>query len=127
MSEIFVHTRSFHPDKNFGVGGLGFEGDNRKFSVAIDDLTSRIYHYIPINLQIGKAGQPVCDSDHSQNAIAHHAVNAAVDAAETVSRSPVRLPDAPPMQNDYAQPERSESWASVYGRYQLTATRIDLN
>ncbi|MBC9247746.1 hypothetical protein H4P12_13775 [Paracoccus sp. 11-3] len=89
MSIVSIFTRSFHPDKNFGAGGLGFERDNRDFSLQ-RGVTSRIYHIIDIDLTVGKIVKVFCDSDHSQNAVAHHAVNAAVDAAETVSHSPVR-------------------------------------
>jgi hypothetical protein len=34
MTAITICTRSFHPDANFGAGGLAFEGDNRGFSFA---------------------------------------------------------------------------------------------
>lgn len=106
MSRIVIHTRSFHPDSNFGVGGLGFEGDSRRFSINPNGVTSRIFHFIVLDLIAARKITVVCDSDPSQNAVAHHIVNSVVDAVEAVARSPVPLPDAPPMQNDYAQPRK---------------------
>lgn len=68
---------------------------------------SRSHHIIDIDLRAGRIVKIDCDSDTSENAVAHHAVNTAVDVVETVTRSPVRLPDAPPMQNGYAQPRKN--------------------
>ena len=109
MSEIIWHTRSFHPDANFGVGGLGFEGDSRGFSFSLG-VTSRIYYYLPVNLQTGQIGEAVCDSDPSANAIAHHVINAPGEAAEWLVKQrygvDIEIPDAPPMENDYSQPRK---------------------
>lgn len=122
MSEIYIHTRSFHPNKNFGAGGLGFEGDNRGFSLEISGVTSRIFHYIPVNLQSSMIGEPVCDSDPSQNAIAHHAVNAAVDVVEVITQPSIPLPDAPPMANDYSQVRKKPRHKEVKS---ITRYRVD--
>lgn len=81
---------------------MGFKGDNRGFSLQ-RGVTSRIYHIIDIDLVAARVVKVDCDSDPSENAIAHHAVNAAVDVLETAAHSPIKLPDAPPMQNDYSQ------------------------
>lgn len=66
MSRLTLYTRSFHPDEDFGFGGLGFKGDNRKFSSS-RKATSRVYHYIDIDLIAATFGKPVCDSDPSAN------------------------------------------------------------
>ncbi|MDA7423072.1 hypothetical protein, partial [Tritonibacter multivorans] len=44
MSAYVIHARAFHPDKKFGLGGLGFHGDNRGFSASLSS-TSRIYAF----------------------------------------------------------------------------------
>lgn len=110
MTEIIWHTRSFHPDANFGAGGLGFEGDDRDFSFSARGVTSRIYYYIPINFQTGRIGKIVCDSDPSANAIAHRVLNAPGDAIEVITQNTplpdVTVPDAPPMANDYSEPRK---------------------
>ncbi|MDA7423079.1 hypothetical protein, partial [Tritonibacter multivorans] len=41
MTEYTIHSRAFHPDEKFGMGGLGFHGDKRGFSSNLAD-TSRI-------------------------------------------------------------------------------------
>lgn len=121
MSIITIFTRSFHPDKNFGAGGLGFKGDNRKFSLS-RGVTSRIHHVVDIDLKAGKIVKIDCDSDPSENAIAHHVVNTAVDAAEIATRSRARLPDAPPMKNDYSQPRKKPRHTE---KYSITPYRVD--
>ncbi|MGV2125563.1 hypothetical protein ACQZ4R_21015 [Agrobacterium vitis] len=69
MSKLTLYTRSFHPDKNFGVGGLGFEGDNRKFS-SNPKATARVFHYIDIDVTASEFGAATCGSNHSENAVA---------------------------------------------------------
>lgn len=113
MTAIKLVTRSFHPDANFGAGGLGFEGDDRNFSFDLD-VTSRIYHVMDVNLQSGRIESVLCDSDPSANAVADKAINI---AAESLLNPTFpfgdRVPDVPPMENDYSQerkkPEHSET------------------
>lgn len=50
MSILKLYVRSFHPLSNFGVGGLGYHGDNRGFSHSTG-VTSRIYAIASIDLQ----------------------------------------------------------------------------
>jgi len=66
MSILTLHTRSFHPDEAFGLGGLGFKGDNRGFS-SDTGATARIFHRIAINLRAAEFGKPECRSDPSAN------------------------------------------------------------
>lgn len=127
MSEIKIFTRSFHPDANFGVMGLGFEGDNRgfKFDPAV---TARIYHILPVNLQSGQIGAAICDSDHSENAVAHEVVNAPGNLLEAGWNRfapqdwQITVPEAPPMQNDYTQPRKNPRHTEDHS---ITAYRDD--
>lgn len=43
MTRYTLHCRTFHPDEGFGLGGMGFKGDNRGFSFLTDRgrVTSR--------------------------------------------------------------------------------------
>lgn len=66
MSILTLYTRSFHPDEAFGLGGLGFKGDNRGFR-SNTKATARIYHWIEINLHAAQFGKVQCDSDPSAN------------------------------------------------------------
>jgi hypothetical protein len=68
MSKIILHTRSFHPDSNFGFGGLFFRGDSRGFSDSVG-ATSRIKHFFTIDLTAGSIGEVTCRSDPSENAV----------------------------------------------------------
>ncbi|WP_105432929.1 MULTISPECIES: hypothetical protein [Neorhizobium] len=68
MTEIALHTRSFHPQENFGAGGLFYEGDNRGFSTSLG-ATSRIKHEVVINLEAAKLIARPAISDVSRNAI----------------------------------------------------------
>jgi hypothetical protein len=66
MSILKIYTRSFHPREDFRTGGMFFHGDNRGFS-ASTDATSRIYHWIQVNLKTAEFGVAVCRSDPSSN------------------------------------------------------------
>ncbi|MFP7675508.1 hypothetical protein ACG74X_19340 [Marivita sp. S0852] len=50
MSLLRFIVRSFHPLSNFGVGGLGFHGDNRGFTHE-EKVTSRITAIVQIDLE----------------------------------------------------------------------------
>lgn len=52
MSTLRLFVRSFHPLSNFGVGGLGFHGDNRGFEHD-EGASSRITAIAQINLSTG--------------------------------------------------------------------------
>ncbi len=66
MSILTLYTRSFHPDEAFGLGGLGFKGDNRGFS-SNPAATARIHHIQKIDLQAARFEDAICDSDPSAN------------------------------------------------------------
>jgi hypothetical protein len=68
MSKLILHTRSFHPLENFGLGGLGYEGDNRNFS-ADPGVTARVKNAIEINLGLAKVKELFTMSNTSQNAL----------------------------------------------------------
>jgi hypothetical protein len=53
MTEIALHTRSFHPQENFGAGGLFYERNNRGFATSLG-ATSSIKHEVVINLEAAK-------------------------------------------------------------------------
>jgi hypothetical protein len=104
MTKIKLHTRSFHPDANFGSGGLGFKGDNRGFKDA-EKVTSRIKHYFYINLKTQDVEGIVCESDPSENTVIPAILDAGVVGAK-IAIPPIRrvpVPPAPPMQNDYKE------------------------
>ncbi|WP_225770308.1 hypothetical protein [Inquilinus sp. Marseille-Q2685] len=63
---LTLYTRSFHPDEAFGLGGLGFKGDNRGFSSSLS-ATSRIDHFIEIDLMAAQFRRAICRSDPSAN------------------------------------------------------------
>lgn len=52
MSKLLIYVRSFHPLTNFGVGGLGYHGDDRGFSWDTDrsKTTTRIFGIAEIDL-----------------------------------------------------------------------------
>ena len=126
MGKLFLYTRSFHPDTNFGMGGLFFEGDGRGFSLN-PGVTARVWHILEIDLEAGKLGPARCDSDPSSNAVPE-VINAGTglvdDAAEVVANSVLdpqvivdnpppananrvpNIPKLPPMANDYSQPRK---------------------
>lgn len=116
MSEITFYTRSFHPDAEFGLMGLGFKGDNREFSFS-PSATARIHHFVPINLKAAQIGVATCYSDPSENLYADKIVNGAAEIAVRrvvpVRVPGIELPKAPPMANDYTQarkkPRHTES------------------
>ncbi|TDK32125.1 hypothetical protein E2F50_17430 [Rhizobium deserti] len=62
MTKLTLWTRSFHPQENFGAGGLFFHGDNRDFSSDIR-ATARIKHMVEIYLTQAKivSGRPISD------------------------------------------------------------------
>ncbi|MFP7675842.1 hypothetical protein ACG74X_21185 [Marivita sp. S0852] len=64
MSVLRFFVRSFHPLSNFGVGGLGFHGDNRGFSHD-EGVTSRIYAIVQVNLVNGEITSERLGSDPS--------------------------------------------------------------
>lgn len=64
MSSFTVHARAFHPDTKFGLGGLGFHGDNRGFSTGLD-VTSRIRFQADIDFMVPFSPQPTVTSDPS--------------------------------------------------------------
>jgi hypothetical protein len=66
MGQVTLHTRSFHPDVAFGLGGLGFKGDNRGFSSDLG-ATARIKHSVELNLTSAQKGAVMCRSDPSSN------------------------------------------------------------
>jgi len=114
MTAITIITRSFHPDANFGAGGLGFEGDDRGFSFDTN-VTARIYHIMPINLQMGTVEEVICDSDPSANAIADTVINETAEAALNPTYPyGNRIPDAPVMENDYSQPRKKPRHEETY-------------
>jgi hypothetical protein len=106
MTAITICTRSFHPDANFGAGGLAFEGDNRGFSFSLG-ASARIYHIMSVNLQSGRIESVLCDSDPSANAIADIVINTTAEAAlNPVFPYGDLVPNAPRMENDYSQPRK---------------------
>jgi hypothetical protein len=66
MGQVTLHTRSFHPDEAFGLGGLGFKGDNRGFSSGLN-ATARIKHRVLLDLTSAQKGAVSCLSDESSN------------------------------------------------------------
>lgn len=60
------HMRAFHPDEGFGMGGFGFEGDNRGFSfLPRGRVTSRIGATSNIDTSGQRIENPVAYSDPS--------------------------------------------------------------
>jgi hypothetical protein len=62
-----LYTRSFHPAETFGSSGLGFSGDNRGFTLDTGSrTTSRIHHYVDIDLLGGRviSSRPISDPSH---------------------------------------------------------------
>lgn len=109
MSLLVLYTRSFHPDANFGAGGLGFEGDNRGFS-GDPGVSARIYHRVEIDLESGRLNDPICDSDPSANKILTTAAAPVDDVAEVVVDQVIpgpgpriNIPEVPPFENDYSE------------------------
>lgn len=51
MSRFKIYGRAFHPDKNFGLGGLGFKGDDRGFSFMVNDVSSRVWSRFTVDTQ----------------------------------------------------------------------------
>jgi hypothetical protein len=68
MSLLTLYTRSFHPMPNFGVGGFGYEGDNRDFSFDVGK-TARITNINYIDLVAGKLRKGSTFSHPSRNAV----------------------------------------------------------
>ena len=66
MSVLKLFVRSFHPLGNFGVGGLGYHGDDRGFSHDPGD-TARIYSIVKIDLQKALVVSEALDSDASSH------------------------------------------------------------
>ncbi|SCX09183.1 MULTISPECIES: hypothetical protein [Agrobacterium] len=117
MTYFTLITRSFHPDRNFGLGGLGFHGDARGFSSSTR-VTSRIFHQVTIDLRASEFVDQICTSDPSSNEViprvlelrGHRAVETMV--RDEVGDRGVDLPQnewtksgdiLPKMANDYSQ------------------------
>lgn len=64
MSFLRLFVRSFHPQANFGISGLGYHGDNRGFSHDTGD-TARIYAIVRIGLNNPAVVLEKVDSDPS--------------------------------------------------------------
>lgn len=63
------NIRSFHPEKTFGWSGLGFEGDNRRFSLAPSGrnvVTSRIWHRFTLRPETASLSDIFTRSDVSR-------------------------------------------------------------
>jgi len=120
MSRVTVHTRSFHPDSNFGTGGLLYEGDHRGFSDATSGVTSRILHFFIIDLKNRAFTNQTALSDPSENHAPRwanerigDAERAGEKAAEWLDVEPgadgrrmPELPRVPRVRNDYSQPRK---------------------
>lgn len=126
MAVVVMHTRSFHPDELFGLGGLGFHGDNRGFSDSTNNSgrrgnTSRIFHEVGFDLQAAQVTFVRCDSHESSNAV----IPAIATGAARIAVGPVvgpQIPDLPPMRNDYSQ-QRKKPRATI--EKNITAYRTD--
>ena len=81
--------------------GLGFAGDSRGFSMN-QGASSRIYHIVEINLQAAQLQNPICDSDPSHNVVVPRIVNGLKNGIPLADR----IPDAPPMEDDYSDPDK---------------------
>jgi len=66
MSLLILHTRAFHPDKEFGFTGLYYSGDNRGFTADLG-VKSRMYHSLEIDLKTTEVTLGPVDSDTSSN------------------------------------------------------------
>lgn len=120
MSQLLLVTRSFHPDRNFGMGGLGFHGDSRGFSSSLS-VTSRITHEVTIDLKAAKLTRERCFSDPSSNEVIPRVLEGRGDrGVEIIARDEladrgVDIPQMewrtrrdvlPKMENDYSQPRK---------------------
>lgn len=109
MTKLTLYTRSFHPDANFGVGGLGFKGDNRRFK-GDPKVSSRIEHQCTIDLVARTLTGVRCRSDPSSNDILTKATNAPgedvermINSLEPITGRRVDIPEIPPFKNDYQE------------------------
>jgi hypothetical protein len=68
VSRLTLHTRSFHPMSNFGLGGFFYEGDNRDFSTSLR-VTSRIKNEVYIDLAAARIELGPTRSNSSRNAV----------------------------------------------------------
>lgn len=120
MNQFILVTRSFHPDRNFGLGGLGFHGDSRGFSSSLS-VTSRITHEVTIDLKAAQFTRERCFSDPSSNEVIPRVLEGRGSrAAEIMLRDEfgdrgIDIPQAewtkrgdnlPKMENDYSQPRK---------------------
>ncbi len=64
MSFLRLFVRSFHPQANFGISGLGYHGDDRGFSTS-EGVTSRIYAIVRIGIASPEVKLEIVDSDPS--------------------------------------------------------------
>lgn len=64
-----LYERAFHPDKNFGIGGLFFDGDGRGFSTKRENegVTARVWAYVDIDTSARNISSPVVASDPSKS------------------------------------------------------------
>lgn len=70
MRDFTIHVRSFHPQSNFGLGGLFFDGDGRGYSTALQkpdgtSVTSRIHSSITFSTKPSVIIQKQVHSDPS--------------------------------------------------------------
>ncbi len=120
MSKFVLVTRSFHPDRNFGMGGLGFHGDARGFSSSMG-VTSRITHEVTIDLQAARFTRARCFSDPSSNEFIPRVLElrgqraADVMVSDEMRDRGIDIPQnewsrrgdiLPKMANDYSQPRK---------------------
>lgn len=144
MSKIALYTRSFHPDRNFGMMGMGFRGDARGFSDSTSrSVTARIHHQVVINLATASFEGERCYSDPSENDVIPSALSLRPDRAagqlltddlkDFGALDPdVEYPDVPllpdlklpPMRNDYVE-QRKQPRHTLEGR--ITPYRPDGN
>lgn len=120
MSQFVLVTRSFHPDRNFGIGGLGFHGDARGFSSSMG-VTSRITHEVTIDLKGARFTRARCFSDPSSNEVVPRVIElrghraTEIMVRDELGDKGINVPQneltrrgdiLPKMENDYSQPRK---------------------
>ena len=71
MAILKLWTRSFHSQKNFGAGGLFFNGDGRGFSSS-EGVTARIHNLVVIDLPSASIVEKRCFSSPSSHPVGMH-------------------------------------------------------
>lgn len=75
LKSFTIHVRSFHPEPNFGLSGLGYSGDNRGYSNVPRPVgqrgggsppTSRVEHWIDFELNTPSITSKGASSDPSK-------------------------------------------------------------